>query len=330
MKSPGKTFFIELIGEIGDRGYPGEYLLSRLKGRSAYLVTDWEPLISGTEPPEDLPSPLWKDSITDGFREGLWRHLMKEYRWVYVQMNGGLREVFRPFFLYAEFRTLFHCLRYRAAAEKGKIEEALSLSLLSERIKEILKGTDSVHAALEGIERLFSSFSGNFRGLRSKGEREGLRGAEHWLMMRFLEYTVDSGLHPVMRDFFIHLIDSRNVLLLSKSLRWGIKTEPLFTRGGNVSRDKLIGIRRNADPIEFSSLIRRLTGMPVGEHGPVHVMHALSIWITKSLMRAGRSGSLEGFVLYYLWRCSLEVENLGILIYGKDLGREEIETELIS
>ena len=330
MKIPGKTLFIELIGEIGDRGYPGEYLLSRLRGRSAYLITDWEPFISGTEPLDNLPSPLWKVSLMDKSREGLWRHLMKEYRWVYVQMNEGLRELFRPFFLYAELRTLFPCLRYKEAAEKGKIEEVLSLSLLSERIKEILKGTDSLHAALEGIEGLLSSFSGNFRGLRSKGEREGLRGAEQWLMMRFLEYTINSGLHPVIRNFFVRLIDSRNILLLSKYLRWGLKAGPVFTRGGSISGNKLSGIMRNADPIEVASLIRRLTGMQIEKLNPAHVRHTLSIWITKSLMRAGRGGSFAEFVLYYLWRCSLEVENLGILIYGKDIGREEIETELVS
>jgi hypothetical protein len=35
-------------------------------------------------------------------------------------------------------------------------------------------------------------------------------------------------------------------------------------------------------------------------------------------------------VLEYLWRCSLEVTNLGVLFAGKGLAREEAAAELVS
>jgi vacuolar-type H+-ATPase subunit C/Vma6 len=329
MKILGKTLFTGLLRDTGYMGYPDEYLLSRLRGRSAYFITDWESLVAGAGSIEDLTSPIWHGLVTDKSTEGLWRRLMKEYRWIYGQTNEGLRDVFRPFFLYAELRTIFLCLRYKAAAEKSKIEDALSVTLLSDRMKDVLSGTGDLYASIEDIERLFASLSSRFRGLKGDSEREGLRGAEQWITMRYLEYVVDSLPNSVVRDFFVRLIDSRNIIALSKCLRWGLKAGPVFTRGGGISSARLVRVVRNADPFEIASLIKRVTGVTIERPGPSLVEHALATWITKSLMRAARGDSHIGFILGYLWRCHIEARNLGILLYGKDLRREEIARELV-
>ncbi len=64
--------------------------------------------------------------LKDRSPEGVWRNLMREYRWVYLQMNRGLRRIIRAFFLYVELRTLFICLRHGKTKRPAAVEELLS------------------------------------------------------------------------------------------------------------------------------------------------------------------------------------------------------------
>lgn len=63
---------------------------------------------------------------------------MREYRWVYFQMNEGLRKIFYPFFLYTELRTLFLCLRRKNDKPAKWADELLETSLLSNGLKKVL------------------------------------------------------------------------------------------------------------------------------------------------------------------------------------------------
>ena len=41
---------MELLRPLEDRGYPAEYLLSRIRGRRSRLIVDWRPLIYEAAP----------------------------------------------------------------------------------------------------------------------------------------------------------------------------------------------------------------------------------------------------------------------------------------
>jgi len=103
----------DILVEREEGGYPAEYLLSRIRGKRAFLITEWDPLIADTVPLESLRSPRYHGLSADRSSASLWSSLLSGYRWAYLQMDKPLREIFRPFFLYSELRTLFFCLRSR-------------------------------------------------------------------------------------------------------------------------------------------------------------------------------------------------------------------------
>lgn len=320
---------MELLRRVEDRGYPAEYLLSRIRGRRTYLITDWKPLVMSASPPDHLPSARYGDIMADDYPEGVWRSLLKEFGWVYFRMNRALLEIFRPFFMYAELRTVFICLRHVKGGETGKIERLLPLSLVSERIKKILRGGGNLVSAVGGLEDSFISQSGRFSGLRKILEEGGLQGVEQFLSMKYLEYTAHSKLHPVMKDFFVRIIDSRNILSLYKYVTLNAKNTPFFVNGGRISEKMFLKIADKRDIFEIGSLIRKFTGIWIEKPDATNIENALYRMVTRFLRKAGREPLGIGLILDYLWRCSLEARNLSILFYGSEIDREILTAEMV-
>ncbi len=320
---------MELLESPEDRGYPAEYLLSRIRGRRASLITDWRPLISEAVPLEYLSPSRYGGLATDKTPEGVWRSFVREYRWVYVQMNRTLREAFKPFFLYTELRTLFICLRHLKDKNTGRIDSLLAVSLLSDEIKGVLNTSKDIHSAVAGIERLFLSLSNGFRGLTEIADAEGLRGVEGRLTNTYLVHTLNAKLHPLMRDFFIRIIDSRNIISLYKYLRMNITAPLTFIPGGAIPETRLGEILKKKDLFGIGSLIREISGIKMEIPGATQIENALYRGITKFLKKAGKDPLGIGLILDYLWRCSIEAMNLSLLFYGKDLERDAIAAELV-
>jgi vacuolar-type H+-ATPase subunit C/Vma6 len=319
---------MQLLQESEDRGYPAEYLLSRIRGRRVSLISDWEPFLLGAATAESLPL-HYRDFAPEASAHGEWRHLLREFRWVYYQMNRELRQIFSPFFLYAELRTIFFFLRYRATNEQAKWEHLLSVSLLSKRCKVHLKRSEDIHDAVRRVEELLVSISSIFRGTEELFLKEGLRGMEQWLTNRYLEYVVTVGLHPVIEKFFVRTVDSRNLLTLYKRLRWDLKGEEEFVRGGSISVRKLATADEKGDIFNALRMLQAFTGVTVQDPDPTSVEKALYKGMTRTLHREGREPSGVSLILDYLWRCSMEIRNLGVLIHGEGIDRDILRTELI-
>ena len=319
----------ELLEEREEGGYPAEYLLSRIKGKRVSLITDWEPLISDTAPLESLCPSRYKGFAAETSSAGIWKRLLAEYRWVYLQMEKSLRNIFRPFFLYSELRTLFFCLRLKAAGEGVRIEQILASSLFSKKLKKALTGSEDIHDMLEEIEGFFMPLSFKFRGLKGIFTKDGFQGVEQHLTNHYLEYVMSSDLHPVMREFFIRLVDARNVIALYKHLRWELKDLPYFIKGGSIKASRLRSILDREDIFEVTLLIRSLTGITVQIPDPTGVENTLYRGMTRFLRKRGREISGIGLILDYLWRCSLEAMNLGIILHGKDMERDRLRAELV-
>ncbi len=320
---------MELLQNPADRGYPGEYLLSRIRGRRSRLIRDWSHLVYDAalfEPSSSRkPDGLMKGTSP----EGTWENLLREYQWVYGQMNRRLREIFGPFFLYAELRTLFICLRRLPDRKAGALDELLSRSLLSDTMKEVLLMSIDLKAAVSGVERLFAPLFKTVAGLTEVLEAGGLRGVEQRLTERYLAATVRSGLHPLMKMFFSRLIDARNSIGLYKYLRLELKSLPPVIPGGSISEARLLGIAKTGDLVEVGSLVQELTGVPVERPDPTLIELALYRGVSRWLKRAGRDPFGAAPILDYLWRCSIEAMNIRVLFYGKDLEREAVIAELV-
>ncbi len=318
-----------LLQNPADQGYPIEYLLSRIKGRRSGLIRDWKRLIYDASLFESAPSQKTSVLMKAKTPDGVWGNLMREYRWVYGQMNRHLREIFGPFFLYSELRTLFICLRRLEDRKAGVLDELLNRSLLSDEMKQVLFLSGDLKAAVSGIERLFAASFKKTAGLAEVLEAESLREVEQRLVEWYLAATVDSSLHPIMKLFFSRLIDARNSMSLYKYLRLELRAMPSVIPGGLVPEAKLLGIAKKGDLVEVGKLIEELSGVPVERPDPTLVELALYRGMTKWLKKAGRDPFGIAPILDYLWRCSIEAMNLSVLYHGKDLEREAVTAELV-
>ncbi len=319
---------MEFLRHPEDRGYPVEYLLSRIRGRRSRLVLDWRPLIY-EGPLEYLASARYQGFVRDRTPEGVWRSLLREYRWVYTQMNGSYREIFRSFFLYTELRTIFICLRHLKHEKTGKIADLLRDSLLSGEVANILAQSGDATDAVRGIERAFLTLSGRFGGLAGNLEDGGLRGVEQHLTDTYLAVTAAADLHPIMKTFFARLIDARNIMSAYKYLRLEKRAVPRFIPGGAIPESRLAATIEKGDLLGVVPLVRDISGLKIETPDPTRVETALYKGITRFLKREGREPFGAGPILDYLWKCSLEVMNLSVLLHGRDLEREAVTAELV-
>ncbi len=303
--------------------------MTRIRGRRSRLITDWKPLIFETSLQDYLSSTRYQGIVRERATDSIWRSLVREYRWVYMQMNEDLRHVFRPFFLYSELRTLFICLRHLADATSGKTVDLLDQSLLSDEIKHILAESVDREAAVRGIEPLFRALSPRLAGLSQAFEAEGLRGLEQKLTNGYLTVTVEQRLHPIMKTFFARVIDSRNVMTAYKYLRLEQRVRvPQLLPGGRIAPVR-IETALKEDLTGICSLIREFFGIKIDAPEPTKVEAALYRGISDYLKKEGREPFGIGPILHYLWKCSLEVMNLSVLLQGKDFERDLVAAELV-
>ena len=319
---------MELLQRREDPGYPTEYLVSRVRGRRVSLITVGKPALSSAAPFESVMLGKYERAIRDTAPEDIWRDLMLEYRWVYAQMNVRLRRLFGPFFLYSELKTVFICLRRGKGGKTGHVDELLGASLLSDKLKKVLATGADVRATVADVERIFSSCSSEFRGLSRVFAADGLRGVEQALTTRYFTVIVNDKLHPLMKKFFIRLIDSSNIVGLSKYLRQGARPPLPFLEGGSISPNRLRNMLGKKDAPGLGSLVRAFTGVRVETPEPARIELAMYKGTTRFLRRAGRDPFGVGPILDYLWSCSIEALNLSILSRSKDLDRD-IAAELV-
>jgi hypothetical protein len=237
--------------------------------------------------------------------------------------------MFGPFFLYAELRTLFICLRNLKEMKRAKVREMLSASLLSDEIKKIFAGSPDELAAARRIEENFQCLSGQFSGISEILRQKGLRGFEHELTARYLSVIMVTGLGPVLQTFFMRLIDARNILALAKLLKLETTAEHPFIPGGIINEMRLREILDRRSRPDMVRLLHELAVEEIGAADSVKLETALYRGITRTLKKESRADLSIGPILDYLWRCSIEAMNLSILSYGQKLQRDIVRAELV-
>ncbi|MBA4372112.1 MAG: hypothetical protein C0402_04555 [Thermodesulfovibrio sp.] len=313
-----------LLRSIKDRGYPADYLLARVRGRRARLISNWlhDGLI--TDPLAYITSSAYRGFLTEKSVEGIWRSLTNEYQWIYSRMNRESRRIISPFILYTELRTIFICLRHIRRRGPGRAG-VLSGSLLSEGLKNGLLAAHDISDAAAKIEKAFLTLSDSFSGLSDLCAGEDLSTFEQALTSRYLVAMTGRPLHPLMKTFFLRIIDSRNIIALLKFLTLRPGTAPAWLPSGNISAREFTAIVRKK---EMSGLLR-LAGIKEDGPGPLHIEPALYRSMTLFIKKAGRDPLGIGPVFDYLWRSSIEVMNLSTLLYAHGMDRDIIERELV-
>lgn len=319
---------MELIQHAESGGHPAEYLQARIMVRKGYRVADWEAVLSAGDPIAAVPATPYRKGLAGRSEEEVWRSMLGEFQWVHRQMEPRLRKVFAPLFGWFELRTLVLCLRNLGEGESGKVEEILFFSLLSEHLKKVLRSGPDTAAACRGVAEQLALGAVKFGRLGKIHSEQGLVGFERALTDLYLAEILSAPLHPVIGDFVRRLIDTRNVMVLQKQLRWEIKEPPLFVRGGRIGEGTLLEVAERGGRAGIAPLVERLTGRK-GDLPPGEMEQALLSGLTRQARRAGRESAGIGLVLEYLWGCYVEARNLSLIVHGAGVDREALRKELI-
>jgi vacuolar-type H+-ATPase subunit C/Vma6 len=319
---------MELLDHQKESGYPGEYLVARIKGRRSKLIREWDRLLFEPDLRGHLRTSGYGPLMDEHANEGVLTYLQKEYRWAWLQMNSELRNIFSPFFSYFETDTLILCLRHlQTGSPASKIEELLLFSMLSKRTADILKSSRDIAAAVNMLETNSLLPHARYSHEEILLTKE-LKGLEEKLASGIFEMIIRSDLDDVLREFFIYTADSRNIISACKHIRWGLKSSPYFLNGGSISTDGLSRAVAEKDSDRIERAVQKLTGTRIEDRSVPAIYNLLLIRIDKKLKSAGRTSD-TGAILYYLWKCKMEARNLSTILYGKTLSRDRLKTELV-
>ncbi|GAB4535806.1 MAG: hypothetical protein Fur0020_03380 [Thermodesulfovibrionia bacterium] len=320
---------VSLLEEPDIEGYPTEYLIARIRARRANLIKDWGELVISHSPMEYLQKTRYRGSINEYSKDGIWYLLWSEYRWIYRQMNKGLRGVFYYLFLYFEFKRLIRSLRYKLCEDGGEgVNHLLRFSLISRDIKRILR-EDELFVVIGWLE------DRGIDGLKDAFSEKGISGLEERLMDWFFHQVSSERLHPSIQRVFSYIIDSVNIITIFKHIRWQIETPPSLIAGGRLNRDYLLRAWAAEGMNAIITSIRRLTGIHDKEVTYSNIEVIMRCGLMRMAMRMLRRGEEDNscgsdivVALDYILRLCIEVENLGLILYGEGLERDVIEREL--
>jgi hypothetical protein len=300
-------------------GFPADYVVARVSGRRARLVTDWRQFLAAGR-----PSPASDEEV--------WAALLGEYGWLYRQMNSRLRRDLAPVLALFELKTIVLCLRNRAAQRIAEIDRLLEGSLLSENVQRALRHGTDVRSSIAELAKVLGAFMPQLAGVEAAYASEGLQGFERELNRGYLSFVMSSALHPAVRWFFQGFVDLRNVMILYKHVRWRIDGAAEFMPGGRLETSRLRVLADHKDPAALEALLAEVTGrapepLAVSEGTLESVLLG---HMTRQLRERGRDDAPAGVILDYAWRVYAQARNLSVIAHGRQLDAALLERELVA
>ena len=319
---------MELLRDMSGRGYPREYLLARIKGRRSYLVYDWQALLGSSDPHAAMPPYPGRQGAVPATEEEVWSGLLRELAWLYSQMEITTRSAFAPLFLYLELRTVILCLRLRLAGNGAGCRELLRFTLLSARVQGMLLAEHDAQTVVGELADLFVPVAEPFKLLPRAYREKGAAGLEELLTTVYLEQAATSRLHPALHEFFLRLIDVRNVITLAKYRRWSIATPPCFIKGGNLKSTLLQEAATEKDERLAATILPRFC-VTECDLASANLESLLLSRLTRMVRRQRWESDGIGSILEYLWSSAMQARNLSLFLHGTEIDRDLLEGELI-
>ena len=306
-------------------GVPLDTLLARVRGRRSFLIDDWDRLLLAPEPLAGLPPAPWRPAplAAGGARPALQR----EQTWVFGGLTERVRETVAPLFWLFEVRTLAICLRC-LDSDRGTSDLLLRESLLADPIRTLL-GTapDTATAVRQLAKQLVPRFP-TATSLPKHFARGGCGAVEATLYDLALAQSVATAADPIVRRTLALLIDSRNLIAVAKQLRWRLPGCPPLLPGGSIVPKILETHCLRQDTATITRLASRLDGghQPGGEDEIEQTVLAAT---GRFLRRQDRESGGIATIIDYLWRCSAEARNLGLLARQATAGSSLIAAEML-
>jgi hypothetical protein len=303
----------DIFAPLPDRGYPVDFLISRLKGRSGRLLTSWK-----SQP--EYGGPAWRPGFTRS-------DLGRELRWIYASMNMELRGLFRPFFFLREMGTIFVCLRFRTREGMEKpVRDALEESLLSAPIKTALFSGDSLPVILDKIEEHISFFHSG-APLRQVLDRGGLAAVEETLLDSFHVFASGTNVHKLLREYFSWLVDMRNILTAFKFVRWRINKTFTCLKGGTIPERSFHKAVMDGRSGVIRDMAADFAGGAFGHDTDLAVL--LLRGLIGKLKRSARTAPDNSYILWYLQTITMEARNAETIVLAGGMKEIAVEEELV-
>lgn len=313
------------LSDPPQRGYPEDYFIARLRGKRQRLIREWDRVIYGRDVSE-----YFRLSDYEFYGGSPWMELLRRYKWLYAMMNERFREMFCPYFIWIEFKTLLVCLRYIKAGYREKAERIFRYSLLSERIKDILVSTHGFDRIIEALSSYLMQVNKDFGVSYNIFLEKGFGSYEIYMNNSLLKYLSSIKLQDEPRFLISRLIDIRNLLNLYKSIRWNVNVPVEFIPGGTIKIRDLESMWKDKQFAPVLNTVRKTFPLPqYSTPGGAGIEDSLLKGLSILLKRLSYKPGFIGLVLYYLWSLFVELRNLGTVIEGVDLDRTTLLTEMI-
>ena len=255
--------------------------------------------------------------------------MRQEFRWVYLQMNRGVRSCFAPIFLWFELRTILVCLRLCRGGGREQAAALLDASLLAQPVQRVLRGIEEPFAGADPLSELLEADAATVRALGILYREGKGREYEERLVALYLERVTRLALPPVLGDFFRWLVDLENLLALAKQMRWRLEEPRALIGGGTIAIKRLEQVLKAGSAAGLAGLLPSRPGLGELPELPQNLEHFLLCRLTGKLRKLGRDPLGIGCLLAYLWECHIEARNAGLVHHAQVPGNETLDAELI-
>lgn len=231
----------------------------------------------------------------------VWDAAATARRWIYLQMNGNLRETLVPVFVHFELRTLILCLRTMESPQADTRMVDLGHSLLAKGLKNIFLSPATPAEVIGRVEKFMGDSALAMNGLVASYGAGGVQGCEEFIRRRFLEQGVAVSRHPAVTGWFRKLIDLRNILTMAKCLRWHVDPAPGLINGGHL---RLRAADQFPAEANLEKMVRRFIGggqLTTAALHPVSLGSLLHGHLSQQMARRMRSPEPVECCLGYLW-----------------------------
>ena len=133
----------------------------------------------------------------------------------------------------------------------------------------------------------------------------------------------------MLKKFLQYIVDFHNSITLAKSLRWQTEFEPDFVNGGTLNQDKFKRAYRQNDLGAIINIFPlSCTEEKVSSAAELETL--LLGLITKELKKWSYKGTMEEYILFYLWEQFRYTMNISTMLHTIQLDDEEIRKSIIA
>jgi len=299
-----------ILAALPESFLPMDYLVARVKGRSVYIIHDWQAYQQGMVQGDDLLRQRFPEA-EHGLAELPWRMFYHELTWLYGHMNPTLRTRFGPLLSYWVFQLMVSAMRRLMQGQAAGLH-VQTANLVAAPLYRILRHCDNIPTVLDQLQQQGFVSVERSSQFSSMLKTEGYAAVETTLWNALFQF-VASATSGLPGRLLASLIDIRNLCALHKRDRWQVQQSPQWFPHGRVGK---IALRRTLDNFQWKRINRLLlsTGWQLPEPpADPGLEQQLLRQLTGQVRFWARENQDEAVLVRYLWERYIETINLSVM-----------------